>query len=72
MSTKKITTILWLAMIIMLFVSACAPAATPEATQPPAVAPEATDPPAAAEPKLICVIVPPVENPFFGAMQEIA
>ena len=22
--------------------------------------------------RLICVIVPPVENPFFGAMQEIA
>ncbi len=25
-----------------------------------------------AGPGTICVIVPPVENPFFGAMQEIA
>ena len=33
--------------------------------------PTASQPPAAAS-NLICVIVPPVENPFFGAMQEIA
>jgi ABC-type sugar transport system substrate-binding protein len=36
----------------------------------------ATTEPASTTPEggggLICVIVPPVENPFFGAMQEIA
>ncbi len=32
----------------------------------------AAAPAAAAGSKMMCVIVPPVENPFFGAMQEIA
>jgi erythritol transport system substrate-binding protein len=47
--------------IAVIGLSACGPAAT--ATQAPATA---------APKKLICVIVPPVSNPFFGAMQEIA
>jgi erythritol transport system substrate-binding protein len=33
---------------------------------------EATPPPAAMEGGLICVIVPPVDNPFFGTQQDIA
>jgi erythritol transport system substrate-binding protein len=47
-----------------------APTGSTEACPAPASAA-----PAAAEEtgqKMICVIVPPVENPFFGAMQEIA
>jgi erythritol transport system substrate-binding protein len=44
-------------------------AAAPAATEAPA----ATAAPAASTgQKMICVIVPPVENPFFGAMQQIA
>lgn len=64
MSTKKVMTIFGLAMIFVLLLSACAPAA------PAAEATKAPD--ASTGKKLICVIVPPVENPFFGAMQEIA
>ena len=76
MSSKKTLTILSLIIILGMLVSACAqPAAAPVATPAPAAAPAATEAPAVAEPagqKMICVIVPPVENPFFGAMQEIA
>ncbi len=69
-----------IAMALFLIVlNGCAPAATatqaPAATNPPAVAtqaPQATAASAASTGKLICVIVPPVSNPFFGSMQEIA
>ena len=71
MSTKKVVTLFSLILIVAMLISACA--ATP--TQAPAAAtaaPAAPAAPAASGSKMICVIVPPVENPFFGAMQEIA
>jgi erythritol transport system substrate-binding protein len=75
MNQKKLMHVFGVLLILALLVSACAPAQ--QATQAPAEteAPVVTEaPPPAAESgkKLICVIVPPVENPFFGAMQEIA
>lgn len=50
------------------------PASQAPATSPPAASPTAVSSPSAGGQAggLICVIVPPVENPFFGAMQEIA
>src|SRR5512138_2328111 len=62
MNNRKMKVLFGLMLIFVMLVGACAPAA-PAATQAPA---------ASASKKLICVIVPPVENPFFGAMQEIA
>jgi ABC-type sugar transport system substrate-binding protein len=56
--TKSIK-LIGLLMLLMILVTACQPA-TEEA------------PTTVAEKDLICVIVPPVENPFFGAMQDIA
>ena len=56
--TKSIK-LIGLLMLLMILVTACKPA-TEEA------------PTTAEEKDLVCVIVPPVENPFFGAMQEIA
>jgi len=83
MSSKKLVTLLGLIVVLALALGACAqPAPAPVATQAPAAtsAPAATEAPAAtAAPAaaasaggMICVIVPPVENPFFGAMQELA
>ncbi len=74
MSSKKALTIFSLILVVGMLVTACAqPTPAPAATQAPAAttAPAAA-PAAAAGSKMICVIVPPVENPFFGAMQEIA
>ncbi len=70
MSSKKTFTIFSLILVFAMMISACA-----QATQAPAT--QATEAPAAAPAaetgqKMMCVIVPPVENPFFGAMQEIA
>ena len=78
MSTKKAFSILSLIVILAMLVSACgtpaapAPTATAPAEAPAADTPTAEAPAATAGEKMICVIVPPVENPFFGAMQEIA
>ncbi len=70
MSSKKAFTIFSMILVLAMLISACAQATTAPAE------PMATEAPAAAAPaaasNLICVIVPPVENPFFGAMQEIA
>jgi erythritol transport system substrate-binding protein len=69
MSSKKAFTLFSLMLVLAMLIGACT-----QATEAPAE-PEATEAPAAAEEtgqKMICVIVPPVENPFFGAMQEIA
>ena len=73
MSSKKVFTVFSLILIVAMLISACGaqPAPAPAAPQAPA----ATAAPVAAPPAAggtICVIVPPVENPFFGAMQEIA
>ena len=70
-------------LVLLALVAGCAaPAAAPAAEAPAVEAPAAEAPAAeapaaeapaeAAGPGLICVIVPAVENPFFGAMQEIA
>ena len=67
MSIKKSTVFLSLLVLLAMSLSACGGAtSTPE--------PAATEKPAesAAGGGLICVIVPGVENPFFGTMQEIA
>ena len=58
MSSKKTIVILCMVAVLGVFLSACQPAAE--------------EAPAAMEGGLICVIVPGVENPFFGTMQEIA
>jgi erythritol transport system substrate-binding protein len=60
MSQKKFYVLLSILAIFAFMLSACKPAA-PAAEQAPAE-----------EKKIICVIVPPVENPFFGTQQEIA
>jgi erythritol transport system substrate-binding protein len=76
----KVTRIL-IAVVLMVFLAACAAPAAPAQPAAAPAAQEAAAPtqPAAAEEatpvagsNLICVIVPPVENPFFGAMQDIA
>jgi len=58
MSAKKFVVFLSLLAVLSLLLGACKPAATEEAP--------------AAGGGLICVIVPGVENPFFGTMQEMA
>ena len=67
MSNKKFIVILSLLAIVGLLLSACQPAAT--ATPQAAATAEPAKPEAK---KLMCIIVPPVENPFFGTQQEIA
>jgi ABC-type sugar transport system substrate-binding protein len=67
MSTKKLITILSIVTFLGMLLGACQPAA-PAATEAPA----ATQAPAKTAGGLICVIVPGVENPFFGTQQEIA
>ena len=63
MSTKKLFVFLSLLAILGMVLSACGP----KATETPVV----TEAPAAAG-GLICVIVPSVDNPFFGSEQVIA
>ena len=63
MSTKKTFLMISLVLMFALLLGACGS----EATEAPAA-----DAPAAEEGGLICVIVPGVENPFFGTMQEMA
>jgi ABC-type sugar transport system substrate-binding protein len=60
MSTKKYVVILSLLAVLSMLLGACQPAAPEEAP----VAEEGGG--------LVCVIVPGVENPFFGTMQEMA
>lgn len=83
---RTIFAVLSLTMVLALFAGCAAPAAPAApaeqaATEAPAAEAAATEAPATEAPaaegaaagsQLICVIVPPVENPFFGAMQEIA
>ncbi|MCC6605250.1 MAG: D-ribose ABC transporter substrate-binding protein, partial [Anaerolineae bacterium] len=75
MSTKKFIVFLSLFAMLGMLLGACQSASTVEepATEEAAPAVEETAAPVAAEGSgLICVIVPGVENPFFGTMQEIA
>jgi erythritol transport system substrate-binding protein len=81
MYNKKFAVILSLLTILGMVLSACQSATTPAPTAAPATeaaptaaptAAPATEPAASTEGGLICVIVPGVENPFFGSMQEIA
>jgi len=67
MSNKKFVVFLSLLAILSMVLSACGPTATEEA--PPAATEEV---PVAEGGGLICVIVPGVENPFFGSEQKIA
>jgi erythritol transport system substrate-binding protein len=78
MSNKKIVMIFSLMLMFALLLNACGAGSTEEAPvveQPTAEGVEAEEmeePAAAGGGGLICVIVPGVENPFFGSMQEIA
>ena len=73
---KQFVVLFSMLVILGLLLAACqpaVPAATPAAAAPTTAAPAATTAaPATAAGGLICVIVPGVENPFFGSMQEIA
>jgi len=75
MSSKKFIVFLSLLAVVGMLLSACQPA--PAATAAPTTAPAAATaqpaaPAAEGGKKLMCIIVPPVENPFFGTQQEIA
>jgi len=59
MSHKKFFVLMSVLVILTMLLGACKPAVT--ATEQ-----------AAAGKGTICIIVPPVENPFFGTQQEIA
>lgn len=65
-----------LLMVFVLLVGVCGPAVVEASQIPTRNETEVAVQPAAVAPAggkgLIAVIVPPVENPFFGAMQEIA
>jgi erythritol transport system substrate-binding protein len=68
---KKFVVLFSVLAVLGMLLAACQPAAS--ATEAPAAeAPAAEAPAAAEEGGLICVIVPGVENPFFGSMQEVA
>ncbi|MGZ8513448.1 MAG: substrate-binding domain-containing protein [Candidatus Limnocylindrales bacterium] len=73
MINKRTSALRGLILIPALAIAACSGSS---ATTAPAAsqAPAATEAPSAAVTAggLICVIVPPVENPFFGSMQSIA
>ncbi len=68
MSNKKFIVLLSVLAVLGMLLGACQPAA-PATTAAPAPTKEA---PAATAGGLICVIVPGVENPFFGSEQKIA
>jgi len=79
MINKRTAALRGLILIPVLAIAACSSStatAAPAATEAPAAtaAPAATEAPSVAAEAggLICVIVPPVENPFFGSMQTIA
>lgn len=75
MSSKRMFTIFSLILIVAMLISACGAQPAPAPAPAAPAAPAATEAPVAEPPSgqsTICVIVPPVENPFFGAMQEIA
>jgi erythritol transport system substrate-binding protein len=73
---KQFVVLFSMLAILGLLLAACqpaVPAATQAAPAPTTAAPAATTAaPATAAGGLICVIVPGVENPFFGSMQEVA
>jgi erythritol transport system substrate-binding protein len=71
MKDRRLIKLLSVIAILIFLVTACTPAAAPTPV-PQQEAPAAQAPAEPAGKQLICVIVPPVENPFFGAMQRIA
>ena len=74
MSDKRTAGLRALGIIPVLVLAACSTGASPSASAPasaPASVP-ASESPTSEAGGLVCVIVPPVENPFFGAMQQIA
>ena len=74
MLSKKFVVFLSLLIALSLLLGACQSASTEETPAAVDESPAAEDeaPAVVAEGGLICVIVPGVENPFFGSMQEIA
>ena len=78
--TTKIFKSIGVLMVLIMLISACSPSQQTTQAPAPTKAVEQSQPTQPSsqkeanptEKKLICVIVPPVENPFFGAMQEIA
>lgn len=78
MSDRRSAGLRGLILIPALALAACSgtgasPSAAPPATDAPATAAPTAAPSTGGEAGgLVCVIVPPVENPFFGAMQQIA
>jgi erythritol transport system substrate-binding protein len=67
MFNKKFVVFLSLLVILSMLLGACGPTATEEAPAAPT-----EEAPATEDGGLICVIVPGVENPFFGSEQKIA
>ena len=67
MCKKKCVVLLGLLAVLGMLLGACAQPAAPEDTPVPT-----KKPPEPAGGGLICVIVPGVENPFFGSEQKIA
>jgi erythritol transport system substrate-binding protein len=65
MSTKKFIALLSLLTVVGMVLGACCPPDTPTEVAP-------TEDTSGDGGGLICVIVPGVENPFFGTMQEMA
>ena len=73
MYNKKFAVILSLLVVLGVVLCACQPSTQQAPTAAPATAAAApTKAPAASAGGLICVIVPGVENPFFGSEQVIA
>ena len=73
---KLVTAGVLIVLALLVIVSACKPTApvvaTTETAAETAATTETAAETAAGAQKVIAVIVPPVENPFFGTMQEIA
>ena len=67
MFNKKFVVFLSLLVILSMLLGACGPTATEEAPATPT-----EEAPVTEGGGLVCVIVPGVENPFFGSEQKIA
>lgn len=78
MSYRRIAGLRGLALVPALLLVACTASPGASSSQPSQAPASATSPASVAPASggeaggLVCVIVPPIENPFFGAMQQIA